>query len=210
MPPTRTPTTSAVLTTVVRDFDVGAVYMPRTSAKDTPTTVSYEKLLQAIDNRGVKIQTGKNGVTAYQKDGMTLKFLAPNSTDYGNLNNYSIVSKLTYGDTSFLFLGDAEHESIREMLKKRADLRADVMKLGHHGSSTAISKELMNAVQPTYGIISCGEGNSYGHPHREALQLLDQYDVTSFRTDKDGTIRAASDGKTITFTTGLPSVQSAA
>ena len=68
----------------------------------------------------------------------------------------------------------------------------------------------MEAAQPTYGIISCGAGNSYGHPHKEALSLLKQYNVTTYRTDKDGTILATSDGKKIRFTTGLPSVQDAA
>lgn len=198
------------MATVVRNFDIDTIYMPRTSDSMTPTTVSYEKLLEAIAKKNLKVKTGKAGITAYHENGIRLEFLAPNSSDYNNLNNYSIVAKLTYQDTSFLFMGDAEQQSLKEMLRAGYDLHCDVLKLGHHGSSNAISKEFMNAVQPSYGIISCGAGNSYGHPHREALTLLQQFDVTTYRTDKDGTIQAVSDGKTIEFQTGLPSVLPAA
>jgi beta-lactamase superfamily II metal-dependent hydrolase len=198
------------MATVVKNFDIGTIYMPKTSDSMTPTTVSYEKLLEAISNKNLKVKTGKAGVVAYDEGAIKLEFLAPNSSDYTNLNNYSIVAKLTYGDTSFLFMGDAEQESLKELLKGSYDLSCDVLKLGHHGSSNAISEEFMAAVQPTYGIISCGADNSYGHPHREALSLLKQFDVTTYRTDEDGTIRATSDGTTITFETGLPSVLPAA
>lgn len=198
------------MATVVRNFDIGTIYMPRVSGSMTPTTVSYEKLLEAIAKKDLKVKTGKAGVTAYNEDGIRLDFLAPNSSDYNNLNNYSIVAKLTYGDTSFLFMGDAEQESIEEILENGDDLSCNVLKLGHHGSSNAISKEFLNAAQPDYGIISCGAGNSYGHPHREALTLLRQFDVTDYRTDEDGTILAVSDGSTVEFQTGLPSVLPAA
>jgi beta-lactamase superfamily II metal-dependent hydrolase len=198
------------MATVVRNFDIGTIYMPKTSDSMTPTTVCYEKLLESIANKNLTVKTGKSGVTAYENGSVKLEFLAPNSSDYSNLNNYSIVAKLTYGDTSFLFMGDAEQASLNEMLDNNVDLRCDVLKLGHHGSSNAISQAFMEAVQPTYGIISCGADNSYGHPHKEALSLLKQFDVTTYRTDEDNTIRATSDGKTITFQTGLPSVLPAA
>lgn len=184
--------------------------MPKVDDSQTPTTVTYEKLLEAISKKNLKIKTGKAGVVAYNSGNVKLEFLAPNGSKYANLNNYSIIAKLTYKNNSFLFLGDAEQQSLNEMLSKRYNLSCDVMKLGHHGSSNAISKKLMEAAKPTYGIISCGAGNSYGHPHKEALSLLKQYNVTTYRTDKDGTILATSDGKKIRFTTGLPSVQDAA
>ncbi len=198
------------MATVVRNFDIGTVYMPKVDDSQTPTTVTYEKLLEAISKKNLKIKTGKAGVVAYNSGNVKLEFLAPNGSKYANLNNYSIIAKLTYKNNSFLFLGDAEQQSLNEMLSKGYNLSCDVMKLGHHGSSNAISKKLMEAAKPTYGIISCGAGNSYGHPHKEALSLLKQYNVTTYRTDKDGTILATSDGKKIRFTTGLPSVQDAA
>lgn len=198
------------MATVVRKFDIDTIYMPKVSKAMTPTTVSYEKLLEAVDKKNLTVKTGKAGVVAYNKDGVKLEFLAPGRSDYDNLNNYSIVAKLTYDDTSFLFMGDAEVEILNEMLKKGHDLRCDVLKLGHHGSSNAISKKFLQAAQPEYGIISCGADNDYGHPHRETVKLLKDFDVTTYRTDEDGTIRAQSDGKNIIFTTGLPSVLDAA
>ncbi len=195
---------------VIEAFDIGAIYMPKTSASMTPTTATYETLLETIADQGLKVKTGKAGVTAYDENGVTLEFLAPNSGDYGNLNNYSIVAKLTYGKTSFLFLGDAEQQSLNEILRAGYDLRCDVLKLGHHGSSNAISQELLEACRPDWGIISCGTGNSYGHPHQEALALLQAFDVTAYRTDEDGTILATSDGAAIEFQAGLPSVLPAA
>lgn len=197
------------MATVVQNFDIGTIYMPKVAASQTPTTVTYEKLLESIADKDLKVKTGKAGVVAYDAGSVKLEFVAPNGSSYSNLNNYSIVAKLTYGDTSFLFLGDAEQQSLKEMLSKNYDLSCDVMKLGHHGSSNGISEELMEAAQPAYGIISCGEGNSYGHPHEEALALLEEYDVTTYRTDEDGTILAVSDGQDIEFTTGLPSVLAA-
>lgn len=198
------------MATVVNNFDIDTIYMPRVSDKMTPTTVNYEKLLEAIDAKNLKVKTGKAGMVVYNENGITLEFLAPARSDYNNLNNYSIVAKLTYNDTSFLFMGDAEQESINEMLKNGYDLSCDVLKLSHHGSSNGISKKFMQAVQPEYGIISCAEDNSYGHPHKEALQFMKDFNVTTYSTYEDGSIRAQSDGKNIIFTTGLPSVLDAA
>lgn len=192
------------MATVVRNFDIGTIYMPKVSDDMIPTTVSYEKLLESIQKKRLKIHTGKAGVVAYEKDGIRLEFLAPSGKGYTNLNNYSIVAKLTYQNTSFLFMGDAEEETLSQLTKY--NLRSDVLKLGHHGSSDAITKKFMKAVRPAYGIISCGADNEYGHPHREALKLLDNFNVTTYRTDEDGTILAVSDGKTIQFSTGLPAV----
>ena len=198
------------MATVVRNFDIDTIYMPKVSDEMTPTTVSYEKLLEAIANKNLTVKTGKAGVVAYNQNGVKLEFLAPNSSDYNNLNNYSIVAKLTYDETSFLFMGDAELESLNEILKKGYDLSCDVLKLGHHGSSNAISKKFMQAAQPEYGIISCAADNSYGHPHKETVQFMEDFDVTTYSTYEDGTIRAQSDGRNIIFTTGLPSVKDAA
>lgn len=194
------------MATVVRNFDIGTIYMPKVAEDLTPTTVAYEKLLESIQKKGLQIRTGKAGVVAYETDDIRLEFLAPSGKQYDDLNNYSIVAKLTYQDTSFLFMGDAEQQSLSELSKSGSDLRCDVLKLGHHGSSNAITKQFIKKVQPAYGIISCGANNEYGHPHRETLKLLKDFDVTTYRTDKDGTILAVSDGKTIEFTTGLPSV----
>ena len=127
---------------------------------------------------------------------------------WDDVNNYSAVIRLSYGETSFLFTGDAEADSEELILDAGYDLSADVLKVGHHGSSTSTSEPFLAAVDPRWAVISCGKDNSYGHPHRETRQLLGDWPgLTVYRTDQDGTILAQSDGEQITFETGLPSVE---
>ncbi|MGB9808681.1 MAG: ComEC/Rec2 family competence protein, partial [Caldanaerobacter sp.] len=118
---------------------------------------------------------------------------------YEDLNNYSAVIKITYGDTAFLFTGDAEKESEREMLAENYNLKADVLKVGHHGSSSSSSWSFLKEVRPKYAVISCGKNNEYGHPHRETLEKLSELGITVYRTDECGTIVAVSDGKRVSF-----------
>ena len=114
-------------------------------------------------------------------------------------NNNTIVLRLDYGENSFLCTGDAESQAEADILASGADVDADVLKAGHHGSSTSTSDEFLAAVSPEYAVISCGEGNSYGHPHAETLNKLRQNGITVFRTDEQGTIVAESDGQEITW-----------
>ena len=133
--------------------------------------------------------------------GATLTILGPVES-YADPNNTSIVVRIDYGTTSFLFTGDMETQAENDMLEhwgEDYDWHADVLKVGHHGSETSTGYRFLREVMPTYGIISVGEGNSYGHPHEEPLSRLNQAGVTLYRTDKLGTILAYSDGKTITF-----------
>ena len=127
-------------------------------------------------------------------DNLNVEILAPVNDTYDELNNYSAVVKVTYGNNSFLFMGDAETLSENEIT---ADLEADMLKVGHHGSDTSTSKEFLSKVKPTYAVISVGKDNSYGHPSNDVLALLDEFDVNVFRTDKQGTIVAQSDGNMI-------------
>ena len=106
---------------------------------------------------------------------------------------------LEYGKNRFLFTGDAEEASEAEMLTNGIDISADVYKVAHHGSRSASTQEFLNAVQPKYAVISCGEGNSYGHPHAEVLNRLRSMGAEVFRTDEQGSIIASSDGENITW-----------
>ncbi len=121
--------------------------------------------------------------------------------EYEELNNNSIVLKVTYGDTSFLFTGDAEREAESDMLDGGFDLTADVLKVGHHGSNSSSSYPFLREVMPKYAVISCGRDNSYGHPHREPLSRLADVGAKVYRTDEQGHIIARSDGRSITFET---------
>lgn len=191
---------------IVDRFSIGKIYMPRIPDSQIPTTATYEKLLTAIDRKGLKITAAKAGTVIFDTGEEKLEIFAPNSEKYGDLNSYSIVTMLTSGEKRFLFTGDAESDSEKEMVKKGYDLRCDVLKCGHHGSSTSTSAAFLKAAGPSAAVISCGLNNDYGHPHKEVVDRLKKAGVTIYRTDQEKTILAQCDGKTIRFTTGLKSV----
>ena len=183
------------LVKVIESIPVEKIYLPRV----THTSRSFENLLEAISNKGLKISTAAAGVKISLADGEA-SFIAPVGEDYEGLNNYSAVIKLTYGSASFLFTGDAEKLSEKEMLANGTDLKADVLKVGHHGSVSSTSSNFLQAVSPEYAVIMCGSGNDYGHPHKETLAALSGLEV--YRTDSDGTIIISTDGNNYNITTG--------
>ena len=192
---------------VVENFDIGKIYMPKVADSQIPTTKTYENLLQAVQDKGLQITQAQGGMTILEQDGTKLEFFSPNREEYSDLNDYSIVTKLTYGDTSFLFTGDAEEEPEQDMLSRSAyDLSSTVLKMGHHGSSTSSTEAFLDAVNPQIAIISCGQDNDYGHPHEETLEKLQDRQITTYRTDEQGTILATTNGQTVEIETGLPSV----
>ena len=178
---------------VINAFDIGTTYM--TNAVSTSST--YEKLLQTVADKGKKMTRAKAGVNIKIEEGLEINFIAPVSDTYDDLNNYSAVIKLTYHNNSFIFTGDAQTESEKQIT---ADLKADVLKVGHHGSTTSTSDAFLKKVSPKYAVILVGEGNDYGHPHKEILDRIQKNNVKVYRTDLDGTVVATSDGKDITFT----------
>lgn len=178
---------------ILTKFDVSKVFVSNYE-KDNKT---YQKLIQALDNKRLKSLTPIVN-NKYTLGTATIAILAPGK-EYDNPNDASISLLLKNGSTSFLFTGDAGEDAEKEILQSAKDLSADVYKVGHHGSKYSTSKELIKAVNPTYAVISCGEGNSYGHPHAETLNTLRTNGVKVYRTDEDGTIIASTDGKTITF-----------
>jgi competence protein ComEC len=178
---------------VVKSFDIGSIYMPKVSTN----TQTFEDLLKAINEKQLKVTTAKAGLNINFDSGIEAEMLAPNSTDYEDLNNYSAVIKLTFGNTSFLFAGDAENISEDEMLAKGYNLKADVLKVGHHGSSTSTSLPFLEAVAPKYAVISVGKDNDYNHPNAGTLSRLSDFGVKVYRTDKSGTIIITSDGTSI-------------
>jgi len=142
-----------------------------------------------IPNPGDKLTLGEADITV----------LAP-LDDYEDTNNTSIVLRVVYGETSFLFTGDAEAQSEQDMLNSGRKLQSTVLKVGHHGSSTSTCDDFLRVVDPEYAVISCETDNSYGHPHQETMVKLHDAGVAVYRTDLQGTIIAQSDGQTVTFT----------
>lgn len=180
------------LDVILYKFDCGTIFMPDLE-KDTRT---YEDVVQTLKYKNYKSSQPEVG-DSYVLGSAVFTIVAP-GLDYGeDANNASIGILLQHGENHFLFTGDAEEESEQAMLESGIDLSADVFKAAHHGSSTANTEEFLEAVSPTYAVISCGEDNSYGHPHREVMEEFSQMGIEVWRTDEDGTIVAASDGKEI-------------
>lgn len=193
---------------IIQRFDIGAVYMPLLPEDRTPTTTAYEKLLDAAEDKGLTINELHEDAIIESPPGSQFQVMSPRvDADWEGANNYSAVIRLVYGESSFLFTGDAEEESEEVILEDGYMLRSDVLKCGHHGSSSSTSDEFLEAVDPLYAVISCGEDNRYGHPHRETVKKLKDGKITAYRTDEDGTVLAESTGGSISFTTGLESVR---
>jgi Predicted hydrolase (metallo-beta-lactamase superfamily) len=180
--------------TVINTFDIGQVIMPK---KDS-TTQTYKDLITAIQNKGLKITEAKAGLNLDLGSEVNAVLVAPSLTAYEDVNNYSAVLKLTYGNSTFLFESDAEEKSECEMCSTNYDLRADVLKVGHHGSNSSSSMAFLAKVQPKYAVISVGKDNSYGHPASTTIDKLANIGAKVFRTDQAGTIVIESDGTNIT------------
>jgi competence protein ComEC len=184
---------------IMRQFQIGEFW---DSGFAHPTR-TYREMLEEIKRRKIKLQLPRRG-TQRQFGPVSIEVLHPGETLPEEANNASLVLKVSYGQQSFLFTGDAELEAWREMLSLvgHDKMRADVMKAAHHGSSNGISKEILEAVQPSAIIISCGAGNDYHHPHPRTIKLLASRRnfVRLYRTDLQGTITAATDGQKLEIT----------
>lgn len=181
-------------------FEVGEAIIPHLDDSDVPTTAFFEKFLDGIEKHNIKLTEAKLGRVLEIGDARA-EIIAPIGRDYDNLNNYSVGIMLRHGKNSFLFTGDAELKAEREMAQSGSLSHVTVYKAGHHGSSTAIQSDFMNIISPDYTVISCGNGNSYGHPHKETLDLLKKLGSKVFRTDRMGTVVFESDGDTLKITT---------
>ena len=179
---------------IINSFKVGKVFFP----KQTSTTNTFKDFVSAVKNKGLKLTAPTVGST-FKIGDATVKILAPNGTGYDNPNDYSIVVKVTYGNTSFLLTGDAEAVSESEMLSKGLDLSATVLKVGHHGSKSSTSQSFLDKVNPKYAVISVGKGNSYGHPTQEVMNRLKAKGIPVYRTDENGTVVAISNGTNVSF-----------
>ncbi|MDU7954157.1 MAG: ComEC/Rec2 family competence protein [Clostridium perfringens] len=181
---------------VFKEYEVKAFYSP----KITHTTKTYENLVKAVKDEGLKTKELKSGMVIDLGEGAKFEVFTPQKSEYEELNDYSPIMKLSFGYTSYLFTGDAEKLAEEEALAKyKTSLDSDVIKFGHHGSSSSSSNAFIEAISPKYGIISCAKDNKYGHPHRETLDIIKKYNIKTFRTDTDGEIILTSDGKSITF-----------
>lgn len=178
---------------IIHSFPIDKFLAP----KATNNTDSFKKMIAALKQKHLKINCAKAGTYISLDPKLSCFMVAPNNSTYKNLNNYSVVLKIIYGNTSFIFCGDAENLSEEEILNSAYNINSDVLKLGHHGSKTATSNNFLNEVNPKVAIISCGRGNDYRHPHKETLKKLKNKHITTYRTDINGTIILQSNGTKI-------------
>ena len=176
-------------------FPAYHVYSPVTEA----STKCFKDFVKYTQQQNLQVEVPAVG-TQWALGSATVTLLGP-VTQYSETNNTSLVLRIDYGVTSFLLTGDMENTAETDLVNSGANLKADVLQVGHHGSSTSTSYLFLNAVLPEMGVISCGTGNKYGHPHEETLSILRDAKVDVYRTDLQGTITIGSDGQNFTVGT---------
>lgn len=180
------------LDNVINTFKVEKIIMP----KVTHTTKTFEDVIMAIKAQNLKITTPKAGDTYILGDA-SYTILGPSSSEYNNLNDYSVIIKLDYGKISFMFTGDAEEVAEREVIDLKMDIKSNVLKAGHHGSDTSTIDVFLEKVLPNHVVIQVGEGNKYDHPDADLLNKLEEKGINVYRNDLHGTIKIISDGTNI-------------
>ena len=186
------------LATVISAFPTGRFV----DAGQAHTTATYERLLALIEEKRIPYTAAERGQTVPLAPDIEIRALNPAEQPAGDLNEDSVILKATYGDISFLFMGDAGKPAEESIAKAGLDIDADVLKVGHHASRYASAPEFLSAVSPAISVITVGEGNDYGHPHEEVLERLRAIGSRIYRTDIDGTIVVATDGRALAVAVG--------
>lgn len=182
------------LDVIINNFQIDTLIMPPIVA-DSKT---FTDVVDAAEKHHLEITLPEVG-DEYKIGSATFRIIAPAGDYKSDKNNWSVGIRLVYGSTAFVMCGDAEKNAEADILASTSKLSAQVLKLGHHGSSTSNSDAFLDAVSPTYAVISCGKDNDYGHPHEETIKSLKDRGITYFRTDTQGTIIAYSDGQNISW-----------
>jgi competence protein ComEC len=174
---------------IINNFDVLNFYAPKVEN----STKAFETMVESLIRKDLKIKVLKANIKSIDLGkNIVVDVFSPFSNSYEDLNNYSPIVKISYGNTSFLFTGDAEELSENEVLNAGFDLKCDVLKIGHHGSSSSTSEKFLKASNPSIAVISVGEDNTYGHPTDTVLSRLKETKI--YRTDINGNIVITSDG----------------
>jgi len=173
------------------------------------TSQTYESFLTLIDQKNIPYKVGQRGQTIDLDPSLKIEVLSPPAAHFSDdLNQNSIVLKITYNQVSFLLMGDAGFEAEKSITVAGYDLKSTILKVGHHGSSSATGQAFLNAVQPAISIIEVGAGNDYGHPTQQTLASLQQAGSETYRTDLDGNIVVTTDGVSYTVSTQKQSAAS--
>ncbi|MDO5123806.1 MAG: MBL fold metallo-hydrolase [Eubacteriales bacterium] len=182
---------------VIKSFTVDAFVSPEVQSD----SAIWEYTLDAVDEKQLTYIVPNSG-DSFPLGEATITVLSPGKNSlYSNMNDYSLVCKVSYKGTSVLLTGDAEETVERELLRSDFDLRSDVLKCGHHGSSSSTCLSFLKEVNPSLAIISCGVDNEYGHPHKETVKNLDGLNIPCYRTDLSGNIVVSANGEEISVST---------
>ena len=181
------------------DLTIENFIMPRLAQSNNVTSKTYNVLINTINSKGIN-KIPAQECKSFMLGEALVEILSP-TVQSNNLNNMSVVLKITYGDTEFLFQGDSESKIENDLLRSDYDIDVDVLKTGHHGSKTSSSDKYIEATSPEIAIISSGYANNYGHPNAMVLERLEKENISTFTTLLDGDITVASDGETITVYT---------
>ena len=157
----------------------------------------YASFMETVEQEGLEVQYPEVGETFAFGDAM-ITILAPEEIKRDS-NANSVAIKLTYGESNFIFTGDADYSSERRMIESGIDLDVEVLSLGHHGSASSTSAIFLQNTTPEYAVISCESNNGYGHPHEEVVEMLEDMEISLFRSDVQGTVVASTDGNLITW-----------
>lgn len=184
---------------VITNFEIGKIIMPEVEVGKV-TTNWYVKLMQEIKQGAYELEYAKLGAV-YDLGEASFKIIGPIETDESNLNNYSIVLKVTFGDMDVIMTGDAETKVEKDIIESGETLGAEILKVGHHGSDTSSSDEFLDAVSPLYALISAKVGNKYEHPIKSTMQKLEKRKIEVYRTDENGTVVVTITAHDVKFST---------
>lgn len=179
------------LDAVVESFDVDTIF----TSPYAGDAASYLRFVETVENAQLTLEVPDQGVQ-YRLGDARFEFIGP-LEDHNNVNDDSLVMRLTYSDTNFLFTGDMTADAEKELIEDGENVKCDVLKVGHHGSSGSSCYQFLYEAEPKIAVISCGRDNDYGHPHEETLGRLKDAGVTVYRTDELGSIVIFSDGITV-------------
>lgn len=175
---------------IINNINTKTYYFP----KIINSSETFKNVLQSLRSKNLKVSTGKAGEKIDLDNNLSLLMISPANDIYTEVNHYSIVVKLNFMETSFLFCGDSEIINEEEILLNGYNLDSDIIKIAHHGSNSSTSDNFLKEVSPKVAVISVGKGNEYGHPHKETLSKLKKKNIQLFRTDTESTIVLESDG----------------
>ena len=187
---------------VFSEFEVKRLLLPEIPREYISDTQLYDELLSSAKaEKGCVVSFAKPGDVFSFEDNSRLIVLGPIDCYFDNINNWSVVTKFVFGETSFLFTGDMEASAEADLIASGADISCNVLKIGHHGSRTSSTDDFLSASNPDFGLILCGSGNVHGHPHDGVKQALKAHKIKVFRTDLDGTVTMSTNGSEISVET---------